>query len=871
MRCSGLCDPPEGGLVKFKTGSEGRWPLVLAAVLFLAMAVRPAGAGDKTADAGAAGRTEISLDGSWEFRQAETTDWASAVVPGCVHLDLMRLGLVPDPYDRDNENKVQWVEKEDWEYRKVFEVSPALHQRPHVELVCRGLDTFARLTLNGRPLGETNNMFRVWRFDLKPHLQLGRNELRILFFSPVRKGQSLEKALTYRLPGNAPHVRKAPYHFGWDWGPRLATSGIWRSIRLEAWQGARIESLQVFQDALDPKLASLRLKAEILADSNLSARGELSLLGANGRRLARSLRLQAGRNTVEFPLRISNPRLWWPAGMGEQPLYTFRLDLRRGNTLLDSSSLRTGLRTLTLEQNADEWGTSFAFKANGLLFFAKGGNWIPADALLPRLSRQKYERLLRDFRVAHMNMVRVWGGGVYESPDFYDLCDELGLVVWQDFMFACQMVPGDREFLENVRAEAAGIITELRHHPSIALWCGNNECEEGWFHWGWKESLPSAVWEDYQKVFDEILPGAVKALDPARPYWPSSPHSLTPGAPRSAESGDMHYWGVWHGREPVDQYQKVFHRFLSEFGFQSFPLLATVKAFARPEDWNVASPVMENHQKNAAGNQLILFYMLDHFRLPKDFESLLWLSQVLQAEGMKLAVEHFRSQRPRIMGALYWPLNDCWPVASWSGIDYFGRWKALQYYARRFFSPCLVAPIARDGRLDVFLISDLQKSLEAQLDWSLRTYGGQVITGQNSKARLEPGTSKVAISKTLEEWKAGLPDEKAYLTFELRGGAEILSSNTYYFSQLKKVALPDPEITFSLETEADGAPAVRLTARRFAKDVYLEAAGLEGRFTDNFFDLWPGKGRVVRFLSDRKINPDDLAQSLKIRSLRDSY
>ena len=850
---------------------DSRWLFLLAALFFWGMADRLPGNGEFGAQSGAASRNELFLDGPWEFRQAGRTEWFSGVVPGCVHLDLIRLELIPDPFDRDNENKVQWVEKEAWEYRKIFDVSPALFRRPHVELVCRGLDTFARLTLNGRFLGETDNMFRTWRFDLRPFLQQGRNELRILFSSPVLKEKALEKSLATKLPGNAPHVRKAPYHFGWDWGPRLATCGIWRTLSLEAWEGARVEGLRVIQETLGPKLAVLRLKADVLAEGDIPARGEISVLGRNGPRLSRAIRLKAGRNTLEFRLRIANPALWWPAGLGGQPLYTFQFKLFRGNSLLDSCSIRTGLRTLTLEQKPDEWGTSFYFAANGLPFFAKGGNWIPADVFLPRLGRQKYERLLRDCRAANMNMVRVWGGGIYESPEFYDLCDELGLVVWQDFMFACQMVPGDAEFLENVRAEAEDIVSGLRHHPSIALWCGNNECEEGWFHWGWKESLPGSVWDDYQKVFDDILPRAVHTLDPQRPYWPSSPHSLTPGEPRSPASGDMHYWGVWHGREPFEQYQRVFHRFLSEFGFQSFPLLETVKAYARPEDWNITSPVMEHHQKNPAGNQLILHYMLDRYRLPKDFESLLWLSQVLQAEGLKTAAEHFRSQRPRIMGALYWQLNDCWPVASWSGIDYFGRWKALQYYARRFYSPVLVAPIAREGHLDVFVVSDLQLPQEAQLTWSLRTYGGQLVASQRLLVHIDPGASRVVLSKSLEEWKAGLRDEDVYLYFELRTPKEILSNNIYHFCQLKKVDLPDPEITFSLETGTDGAQAVRLTARRFAKNVCLQAPGLEARFEDNFFDLLPGEDKVVGFLSKSRIKSKDLIKVLRLCSLRDTY
>jgi beta-mannosidase len=469
-----------------------------------------------------------------------------------------------------------------------------------------------------------------------------------------------------------------------------------------------------------------------------------------------------------------------------------------------------------------------------------------------------------------MNMLRVWGGGIYESPDFYDLCDELGLVVWQDFMFACSMVPGDPAFLDNVRAEAEHVVKDLRHHASIALWCGNNECEEGWFHWGWKEKYPASVWDDYGKVFNEILPEAVEMFDPRRPYWPSSPHSAQAGDPRSDRSGDMHYWGVWHGREPFAAYRKQSHRFFSEFGFQSFPLLDTIRTFAKPEDWNIASPVMEQHQKHPEGNRLILLYLLDHYRLAKDFPSLLWLSQVLQAEGMKTAVEHFRSQMPRTMGALYWQVNDCWPVASWSGTDYLGNWKALHYYARRFFSPVLLAPVDDDTSLRIFAVSDLGQPVTGDLVVGVHTYGGKTLEEGKTSVRLDPRSSRVVLSKPLEELRQGLPPEEIYLSAELRKGTETLSHNIFHFSELKRVELPEPGIRTEFLNDG-GKAVVRLTAARLAKDVYLSAPGLPGRFSDNFFDLLPGRSQEVAFLADAAVDADTLRQALKVTSLKDTY
>lgn len=810
------------------------------------------------------------LDGQWQFRQLNKDPWHPASVPGCVHLDLIAAGIIPDPFYRDNELKVQWVEREDWEYRREFELPRTILGKKHVELVAKGLDTFATLFLNGQKVAETDNMFREHRIDIKPYLKAGKNIIVVRFDSPVRRAGLLEGKLPYKLPGGSPHLRKAPYHFGWDWGPRLASCGIWRSLIIEAWDGGRISELEIEEEFIDTSRVVLRLKTGIISDRGQNLAIKATILGEEPISHTEPIQAKAGENINEKSLGILNPRLWWPAGMGEQDLYAVRVELYRKGRLLDSLEKRIGIRNLVLEQIPDEWGKSFRFVVNGIPFFAKGGNWIPADSFPPRVSRQKYEQLLSDCVEANMNMLRVWGGGFYESPDFYDLCDELGLVVWQDFMFACAMFPGDEAFLENVRAEAEDVVKKLRHHPSLALWCGNNECEEGWFHWGWKQQYPPQVWDDYERIFHQILPQAVAKFDPARPYWPSSPHSEKVGDPRSDGSGDMHYWGIWHGREPFTEYRKKFHRFFSEFGFQSFPLMETIKMFALPGDWNIASPVMEQHQKHPEGNRLILLYLLDHFRLPKDFPSLLFVSEILQAEGMKTGVEHFRSQMPRIMGALYWQINDCWPVASWAGTDYYGNWKALHYYARRFYNPILVAPIDDEKALKVYGISDLAEPVEADLTLGVYTYGGETVAEGKNQVKLEPKSSRLLMSKPLDELRKGRSPEEVYLLCELRRGGEILSSNIYHFSALKRVDLPQPEIKVEV-FEREGKPGVRLESSRLAKDVYLEAAGFKGRFSDNFFDLVPGRVQEVIFISDKPVETGAFREALKIISLRDTY
>jgi beta-mannosidase len=842
-----------------------RIPLPAVLILVLTAAGLCAGA------ASAPKRLErLSLDGDWQFRQLDQAAWRPAVVPGCVHTDLLAAGLIPDPFYGDNEPKVQWVEKADWEYKKVFEVPPALLARAHIELVALGLDTYAHIDFNGRPVAETNNQFRTWRFDVKPFLAAGRNELRIVFDSPTRRETELEGRLPYRLPGEAPHSRKSPYHFGWDWGPRLATSGVWRPIGLEAWDGARIEDLQVIQNHKPDGSVELRVRVQVLSDLDQDLALKIALTGPQA--LGRTLKFRAprGASWQEAGLVLKKPALWWPNGMGGQPLYTAAAELVRGAARLDADARRIGVRTLTLEQKPDEWGTSFNFAVNGIPFFAKGGNWIPADSFANRVTPARYRELLGACRDAHMNMVRVWGGGYYEQPEFYDLCDELGLVVWQDFMFACALYPGDDAFLDNVRYEAEDVVRTLRHHASLALWCGNNEDEEGWFHWGWKETLPAQVFDDYQKIFEGILPRVVAELDPGRPYWPSSPHSTRTGEPRSERSGDMHVWTVWHGMEPFSDYTKKGHRFMSEFGFQSFPLLETVKAYAPPEDWNIAAPVMELHQKHPVGNKLILYYMLDHYRLPKDFPSLLWLSQVLQAEGMKTAVEYWRSVMPRTMGALYWQLDDCWPVASWSGMDYFGRWKALHYYARRFYAPLIAVPRLAGDRLEVCAVSDLGAAADVGLEWQAGTYGGRVLAKGKEAIRVPARSRAVIWSRPAVDLKGGLPDADVYFACRLVQGGTVLHENAFHFTELKSVRLHSHGI--NIEVSAQGACfLIRLESADFEKDVYLEADGIPGRFSDNFFDLVPGRTTSVLFEPKDKTDKASLDKALKLMSLRDSY
>lgn len=837
-------------------------------------------------------RTRLDLGGGWKFRRLGRQEWWPARVPGCVHLDLLAQGLIPDPFYRNNENKVQWIEKEDWEYEHDFNFSRNINQREKIELVFEGLDTLATIFLNGKQIGQTDNMFRCYRFEVTKIIKRGRNNLRVLFASPVKRQQELARRQSYQLPGNAPHLRKAAYQFGWDWGPRLVASGIWRPVYLEIWSGARIQSFNWITKSLAEDEVKAELEIEIIGQQEFSGWLEVRLQGNQELTFRFPLRLKPGWNQRRFPLNIPHPQLWWPRGMGKPYLYQLELTLGRENRVLDQLKRKIGLRILCLVREQDKWGHSFYFEINGRPLFARGANWIPADSFPPRVTAEKYRQLLTACVEANFNFLRVWGGGIYEDDYFYDLCDELGLLVWQDFMFACTLVPGDEDFVTNVRLEAEDQVRRLRYHPCLALWCGNNESEEGWFHWGWKENLPSQVGEDYQQIFHHLLPTVVRKLDPERPYWPSSPHSELIGQPRSELSGDGHYWGVWHGQEPFSSYLEVNSRFLSEFGFQSFPPWQTIKIFSQPDDWNVASPVIEQHQKHPIGNKLILSYLIDHFRLPSDFANLVWLSQVLQAEGMKLGVEHWRSNRPRTMGTLYWQLNDCWPVISWSSLDYYGRWKALHYFARRFFSPLLVAIIKRKADLIVYGISDLGHHWSGRLVLQLLAYSGELIWKEEKLVTIPSDKSLELWRKSREKILTNFSPEDVYLVAELipqdrqlkndvkkevsqSDQASMIygpdySRNIYHFSPLKRIELPQPQLSVK-SRQVGHHLLIEISTDKLAKYVYLEAENIEGRFSDNFFDLLPGESKIVLFYPRNPRTLSEFEKSLRILSLRDTY
>src|ERR1700723_1359488 len=736
-------------------------------------------------------------------------------------------------------------------------------------------------------------MFRRWRVPAKTLLNAGPNTLRVVFHSPIESMIPKVKALPYILPsvtshmtGNeediatAPYTRKAPYQYGWDWGPRYVTEGIWRPIRLETWDALRIENFHVQQQRVSKEFAALAGELEIEASRSTAAIVEITygeLSGATAAPVRQTVQLEPGLNRISVPIHIGNPKLWYPLGYGMQDRYRFAATVRVGRDIAAEASLKTGLRSIELRREVGKTGKSFAFVVNGIPVFAKGADVIPFDSFPNRVTPEIHRQILEAARDAHMNMVREWGGGYYESDDFYDICDELGIMVWQEFMLGGDMVPGDVAFQENVRLEAIDQIKRLRDHPSIVIWCGNNEVETGWYHWGdrqeFKESISATnrerVWQDYVIMFADILRNTVAQYADPVPYTPSSPSATFTEIPDNQHNGDVHYWQVWHAQAPASDYTLQFPRFMSEFGFQSFPEMRTIDAYAKPEDFDIRSTVMQAHQKNKGGNERILTYMLREYRQPKDFASFVYLSQVQQAEIIKIGAEHLRRQRPRTMGSLYWQLNDCWPVASWASIDYYGRWKALHYYARRFYDDVLVSPYAHDDKVDVYVVSDKLQPFPGTIHTRLLDFSGKSLLDQTKDIQV-PAQS-TAIYFTVD--KASLPAKanlhKTFLIFDLEIAGKKVSRNLIFFDvthDLELPVAPKIETTFNRSGEES---TITLQSQKLARNVYLSFGDLDVKISENYFDLLPGEPVTLRLKSPATL--DQIRDAMKVMSLTEAF
>lgn len=859
----------------------------------------------------------IQIHDNWEFKQANKSTWKKASVPGVVHTDLLANGDIPDPFYRNNEEKVQWIEQEDWEYQTTFDVPAEYFEKEHIELTFKGLDTYADVYLNKQKILSADNMFCSWEVDVKEYLKSQKNKLEIYFHSPIKKALPQYKALPYELPaGNdaadekvSVFTRKAPYHYGWDWSPRLVTSGIWRPIELNAWNEIKLTDFYIEQQELTKEKATLKAFFTIEADGAQTVFLKIQR-GNHGRvypwtridTVNQEINLKKGIQTYQLDFEINKPQLWWTNGLGRANLYEIQgqiLDKKQENILAEQSN-KIGLRTIELVQEKDSIGTSYYFKLNGMPVFMKGANYVPASNFLPSVTYERYYEIIRSAVDANMNMLRVWGGGIYENDEFYDLCDKHGILVWQDFMFACSMYPGDEAFFKNVEKEVEQNVQRLRQHPSIALWCGNNEMEVAWHNWGWQKQFgyspedSTEIRQNYLHLFEKLIPETLAKYDSIRPYVPTSPLSNW-GTAENFNHSSMHYWGVWHGEEPFSEFKNNVGRFNSEYGFQSFPDLKNIESFTLPKDRKLSSEVLQKRQKSYKGNRLLFDYIERLYNPPKDFEDFLYLNQLTQAEGIKYAIEQHRKKRPHCMGSLYWQLNDCWPAISWSSTDYYGNWKALHYFVKEAYQDVIVVSEIEDSVVTVSVVIDGTSYTHGhmtmyypRLSIKLINFEGKGLSSKSSYPTIKFNESQKCFEMPLAEI---LPDsldihskdffKDKYFLIELRYQGERrylsdtrfgrlwgvpptqLRQNILYFYPPKDLALKKPNIQTEIISNGKNY-RIKLSTDYLAKNVYLDI-DTKGRFTKNFFDLLPNSPVYVEFKTQEDI--PNFKERLKIKTL----
>jgi len=791
----------------------------------------------------------VSLNGSWILNIPGTELYnVPAVVPGSVYNDLLNAGLIPDPFYRDNEMDALKLMDNSFDYSRSFIIENTLLEADKVLLRAEGLDTIASISVNGQVIGLANNMHRIWEFGIKDTLHPGENTISVHFASPTKYikdaySSSIADGSSDAMVG-FPHIRKAHCMFGWDWGPRLPDAGIWRDISIIAIEKARIQDVLVNQYHEN---GTVRL--EIHTNLNCFTGDDFIV----------SAFVCAPDGTVyeaqgeHCEILIKNPVLWWPAGLGQQPLYQVSVTLSCAGAQLDAWKRRIGLRTMTVSRRKDEWGESFSHCVNGVDVFAMGADYIPEDNLLPRVNQDRTRRLLEDARAANMNCVRVWGGGYYPDDFFYDICDELGLLVWQDFMFACAVYNLTEDFEENITAEFVDNVRRLRHHASLALWCGNNEMEDFVDKGEWVSCHRQKA--DYIKMYEYIIPKVLRTEDPQAFYWPASPSSGGSfDNPQDPNRGDVHYWMVWHGLLPFTDYRNHLFRYVSEFGFQSFPCMETIEAFTAPEDRNVFSYVMEKHQRNASANGRIVSYISQMYLYPGDLDKLVYASQLLQAQAMQYGVEHWRRNRGRCMGAVVWQLNDCWPVASWASIDYYGRWKALHYYEKRFFAPVLIScheegtlsqntnvnaePFALEKSAHLNISNETMQVFKGTARWALRRPDAAVI---------EEGSFDVTVPALSAVWlpKQDFSDQDTYgcyYSYELLNEAgQPVGEGSVLFCPPKHFHFEDPNLNAFVSGDE-----IIVTADKYARSVEIQC-GADVLLEDNFFDMNAGT-RTIKIL-----------------------
>jgi beta-mannosidase len=814
----------------------------------------------------------IDLAGTWQLSRKGKKESIKATIPGDNYSALIAAGLMKDPYVGTQELDAQWAGREDWIFEKAFVLSAQAANAPAAFINLDSVDTIATVELNGKKLGETDNMFARLRYDVAGLLKEGENTLTVSVKSAVVEAAARAKKLTYPVPTSTapvsePYrnlVRKVPCHAGWDWGPCLMVSGIYGGAYLGLARQGRIEYVTT-----EMKRRGEAWTVSVTAELCAAKDGEVSVQATVGTEtVTKDFRLSKGFNSVTIPVVVKKPELWWPNGYGAQPLYDLSV-----KALGDEAKKKIGFRELEVVTKADKIGRSLIFRVNGRDVFCKGADWIPIDALPARETRVRYAKLIESAVAANMNMIRVWGGGKYESDDFYELCDEKGIMLWHDFMFACSLYPSNPEFLGSAEREIRHQVKRLKDHPSIALWCGDNE-NIGALNW-FPESRANRdrYIIDYDRLNSGVISKVVAELDPARTFWPSSPCA---GPGDFADNwhadgkGDMHYWSVWHEGKPFEAYYDILPRFVSEFGYQSFPSLDTVKGYASADQFNLTSPVMEHHQKNLRGNSIISENFSRYFRLPEGFANMLYLSQVQQALAMKTGVEYWRSKRPVCMGAIYWQLNDNWPVASWASIEYSGKWKLLHYVARRFFGNVGVfAYNGKDGSVQVWGVNDTDKPAAGNLRLAFVDFSGKTVSEKKLQATIAPDSAVLLAEFPIN--KLPCSRNEAFLSVRFEGKGYALE-NELFLTEQKRCALE--KATVSVEVaEGPTGPVVTLKTDKPAFYVSLDAEGIPGCFDDNCFTLLPGAARKLVFSYEGrgKLTATKLQRKLKVYDLRSTY
>ncbi|GGG85947.1 beta-mannosidase [Paenibacillus radicis (ex Gao et al. 2016)] len=819
----------------------------------------------------------LTLNGVWNMKRTDEAEWINGTVPGSVFNDLLQAGKMEDPFFRDNEYDALELSKFDYEYKRNFTVEQDTLHHDVVLLRCEGLDTLCEVFINGSSVLKADNMHRTYEIDVKNTLVAGDNTIHIVIQSATLYALEKEKeqhlsSCADAVPGIS-HIRKAHSMFGWDWGPQIPDAGIWRSISIVGFDTCRIDDVYVTQQHSDNKV-NLDIKVDLQkwSDSSLSLRAVLE--SPDGKTYEHTVSAAGGSDAL-LQLEVADPQIWWPHNYGSQPLYSLKVELLNGSHAIDDKSLTIGLRTLTINQEKDAWGESFEFEANGKRIFAMGANYIPEDNVFGRISFERTEKLIKSCVEANYNCIRVWGGGYYCDDYFYDLCDQYGLIVWQDHMYACGNYDFNEQFKESIRLETIDNVKRIRHHASLGLWSGNNELEYAWAYWGWGERYGEKLQQDYLKQFEQYLPELNESIDPNTFYWRSSPSSTGNfDDPNNENIGDMHYWDVWHGRKPITEFRTLYPRFMSEFGLQSFPSLKTVESFTLPEDRNIFSYVMESHQKNGTGNEKILYYISEYFKYPKNFDTLLYVSQLIQAEGMRNAVEHWRRNRGRCMGAIYWQLNDIWPVASWSSLDYFGRWKAAHYSTKRYFAPVLASACEEGTSVALHVSNETLEPVEGKLTWRLLNHRSEVIQSGEQAAAVDALATKEIVALDF----AAVLDSKqkqrqSYLEFDFIVNGQSVSGGTVQFVKSKHFDYLNPQISVQV-SEAEDRFVIELESQAFAKFVELDFKAADALFDDNIFDLSASRPKTVTVKKDslsETLSLDAFREQLTVRSLFDTY